>query len=68
MIKTVQEDGLDPSNFGLPKLSDKILKAICEEAHKRGAKVSAHVTQAHNLKRLVDSGINNAGHINHYKL
>ncbi|MBH1942582.1 amidohydrolase family protein [Mobilitalea sibirica] len=63
MIKTVLEDGLDPSTFGLPKLSDELLKAICDEAHKRGAKVSAHVTQAHNLKRLVDAGIDDAGHI-----
>lgn len=63
MIKTVLEDGLDPSTFGLPKLSDGLLKAICDEAHKRGARVSAHVTQAHNLKRLVDAGIDDAGHI-----
>lgn len=63
MIKTVLEDGLDPSTFGLPKLSDELLKAICDEAHLQGAKVSAHVTQAHNLKRLVDAGIDDAGHI-----
>lgn len=63
LIKTVLEDGLDPSTFGLPKLSDELLKAICNEAHKRGTKVSAHVTQAHNLKRLVDAGIDDAGHI-----
>lgn len=63
MIKTVLEDGMDPSTFGLPKLSDELLKAICDQAHKRGAKVSAHVTQAHNLKRLVDAGIDDAGHM-----
>lgn len=63
MIKTVLEDGMDPSSFGLPKLSDELLKAICDQAHKRGAKVSAHVTQAHNLKRLVDAGIDDAGHM-----
>jgi imidazolonepropionase-like amidohydrolase len=63
MIKTVLEDGLDPSTFGLPKLSDDLLMAICDEAHKRGVKVSAHVTQAHNLKRLVKAGIDDAGHM-----
>jgi imidazolonepropionase-like amidohydrolase len=63
MIKTVLEDGMDPTTYGLPKLSDDILRAICDEAHKRNAKVSAHVTQAHNLKRLVNAGINDAGHI-----
>jgi imidazolonepropionase-like amidohydrolase len=63
MIKTVLEDGMDPSTFGLPKLSDDILRAICSEAHKRNVKVSAHVTQAHNLRRLVDAGIDDAGHV-----
>jgi imidazolonepropionase-like amidohydrolase len=63
MIKTVLEDGIDPSTFGLPKLSDEILAAICEEAHKNGVKVSAHVTQGHNLQRLVNAGIDDAGHM-----
>lgn len=63
MIKTVLEDGMDPSTFGLPKLSDEILTAICEEAHRHGAKVSAHVTQGHNLQRLVNAGIDDAGHM-----
>lgn len=63
MIKTVLEDGLDPSTFGLPKLSEELLTAICDEAHKRNVKVSAHVTQSHNLKTLVDAGINDAAHI-----
>ncbi len=63
MIKTVLEDGLDPSTFGLPKLSDDVLKAIYDQAHLRGVKVSAHVTQAHNLERLVAAGIDDAGHM-----
>jgi imidazolonepropionase-like amidohydrolase len=63
MIKTVLEDGLDPSTFGLPKLSGELLEAICNEAHKRETKVSAHVTQAHNLKRIVDCGVNDAAHM-----
>jgi len=63
LIKTVLEDGLDPSTFGLPKLSDEILETICDEAHQRGVKVSAHVTQAHNLKRLISAGIDDASHM-----
>ena len=63
MIKTVLEDGLDPSTFGLPMLSEELLTAICDEAHKRNVKVSAHVTQSHNLKKLVDAGINDAAHM-----
>lgn len=61
-IKTVLEDGYDPSTFGLPKLSPELLKVICEEAHKRGAWVSAHVSQAHNLEILVEAGIDEAAH------
>lgn len=63
MIKTVLEDGFDPSTIGLPKLSDEILMAICDEAHRRGVKVSAHVTQSHNLQRLMDAGIDDASHM-----
>lgn len=61
-IKTVLEDGYDPSTFGLPKLSTGLLKAICDEAHKRGVLVSAHVSQAHNLETLVEAGIDEAAH------
>jgi imidazolonepropionase-like amidohydrolase len=61
-IKTVLEDGYDPSTFGLPKLQPNLLKAICDEAHIKGAWVSAHVTQAKNLEILVDAGINEAAH------
>lgn len=63
MIKTVLEDGLDPSTYGLPKLSEELLRAICSEAHKRRVNVSAHVTQSHNLKKLVEAGINDAAHV-----
>lgn len=61
-IKTVLEDGYDPSTFGLPKLSPELLQIICKEAHKRGAWVSAHVSQAHNLEILVEAGIDEAAH------
>lgn len=62
LIKTVLEDGYDPSTFGLPKLNPDILKSICDEAHKKGAWVSAHVSQAKNLEILVEAGINEAAH------
>jgi len=63
VIKTVLDDGMDPSTFGLPKLSEELLKEICDVAHSKGAKVSAHVTQGHNLKVLVRAGIDDAGHM-----
>lgn len=61
-IKTVLEDGYDPSTFGLPKLNLDLLKAICDEAHNKGTWVSAHVSQAKNLDILVQAGINEAAH------
>jgi len=63
MIKTVLEDGFDPSTRGLPKLSDELLTAICDAAHARGTRVSAHVTEAHNLATLVEAGIDDASHM-----
>ncbi|HAM62370.1 MAG: hypothetical protein A2Y20_10005 [Firmicutes bacterium GWF2_51_9] len=63
MVKTVLEDGIDPSTFGLPQLTDPLLFVLCDEAHRRKTKVSAHVTQAHNLKRLVEAGIDDAAHM-----
>ncbi len=63
MVKTVLEDGLDPSTRGLPKLTAPLLAAICDAAHRRGARVSAHVTQAHNLRTLVEAGIDDAAHM-----
>ena len=35
----------------------------CISAHNSGTKVSAHVTQSHNLERLVKAGIDDAGHM-----
>lgn len=63
MVKTSLEDGLDPGTHGLPQLSSELLAAICDEAHRNGAKVSAHATQAHNLRKLVDAGIDDVAHM-----
>ncbi|MBY0014428.1 amidohydrolase family protein [Paenibacillus typhae] len=62
-IKTALEDGYDPSTFGLPKLNQELLQAICQEAAKNGAHVSAHVTSSRNLQILADAGINDAAHM-----
>ncbi|OKP89039.1 amidohydrolase family protein [Paenibacillus sp. P32E] len=62
-IKTALEDGYDPSTFGLPKLNQEILETICKEAREMGAHVSAHVTNAKNLRILVNSGIHDAAHM-----
>lgn len=62
-IKTALEDGYDPGTIGLPQLNVEILEAICQEAGKLGAAVSAHVTSAHNLQILVNAGISDAAHM-----
>lgn len=62
-IKTALEDGYDPSTTGLPQLSQEILEAICQEARRMGAPVSAHVTSTHNLRILVNAGISDAAHM-----
>lgn len=62
-IKTALEDGYDPSTFGMPKLNQEVLEAICREAGEMGAYVSAHVTSARNLQILVNAGINDAAHM-----
>ena len=38
------------------------LVAVCDEAHKRNTKVSAHVNSVHNLKILLEAGIDEAAH------
>ena len=62
-ITTALEDGSDPSTFGLPQLNPDLLNSICHEAHKRGAYVSSHVTNAKNLQILINAGINDAAHM-----
>ncbi|MDF2543239.1 MAG: hypothetical protein K0S47_2957 [Herbinix sp.] len=61
-IKTVLEDGFDPSTYGLPKLTKDQLETICIKAHRLNKKVAAHVSQTHNLKVLVEAGIDEAAH------
>ncbi len=63
MVKTVLEDGLDESTFGLPKLSEEMLKELCDLAHANNLRVSAHVTQSHNLEKLINAGIDDAAHM-----
>jgi len=63
IIKTVLEEGIDPKSAGLIEHSEEVLKKICDEAHNRGIKVSAHVTQAKYLNKLINGGIHVASHM-----
>lgn len=61
-IKVSLDSGYDPYTQSLPLLSEPILAAICDEAHKLGKLVSAHVNAADKLGILVRAGIDEAAH------
>ena len=61
-IKVALDDGFDPYTQSLAQLPLEILEAICDEAHKQGKKVSAHVTRSDKLEILLKAGIDEAGH------
>jgi hypothetical protein len=46
-----------------PLLPENIVKAIVDEAHKQGRKVTAHISEATGAKIAVDSGIDEWAHV-----
>lgn len=61
-IKIALDHGFDPYTQSLDQLSPEIFAAICDEAHKLGKKVSAHVTCNKQLEVLLKADIDEAGH------
>lgn len=61
-IKIALENGYDAMTQSLTKLSPDLLEAICDEAHKLGKPVSAHVTTSDQLEVLLKAGIDEAAH------
>jgi imidazolonepropionase-like amidohydrolase len=61
LIKVAVEDGI-AGRTDLPVLSTEALKAAVEEAHKRGKRVSAHITDARFLQTVVAAGVDDAAH------
>ncbi|MDD4797315.1 MAG: amidohydrolase family protein [Eubacteriales bacterium] len=61
-IKTTLDDGYDAYTQSLGLLPINILAAICDEAHKLGKRVSAHVNRHEQLKTLLEAGIDEAAH------
>jgi imidazolonepropionase-like amidohydrolase len=61
-IKTTLDEGYDPYTQSLNLLPLEILAAICDEAHKSGKKVSAHVNRHDMLCILLKAGIDEAAH------
>ncbi|MWV46138.1 amidohydrolase family protein [Paenibacillus sp. HJL G12] len=62
-IKIMIEEGTVMGAPGLPVLSDEILKAAVEEAHKLDKIVIAHVLTAHSSQTAINLGVNGLGHL-----
>jgi imidazolonepropionase-like amidohydrolase len=62
-IKIMIEEGTVMGAPGLPVLSDDILKAAVEEAHKLDKIVLAHVLTAHSSQTAIHIGVNGLAHV-----
>lgn len=61
-IKFSIEDGYAGTS-GLPKLTEAEIRAIVDTAHRRGVRVSVHVTQGKYLEALVQAGVDDVAHV-----
>ena len=61
LIKVAVEDGI-AGRTDLPVLSAEALTAAVAAAHERGARVSAHITDARFLQTVVSAGVDDAAH------
>lgn len=61
-IKIPLDEGYDSYTQSLKLLPLNLLEAICDEAHKLGKRVSAHVTRNDQLEKLLKAGIDEAAH------
>lgn len=61
-IKISLDKGFDPYTQSLSMLTPDLLIAICDETHKHGKRVSAHVLHAEQLSVLLHAGIDEAAH------
>lgn len=62
LIKIPLESGVI-FRMDMPMLSPEEAAAIVEEAHKRGARVSVHVSVARDLARALDAGVDDIAHM-----
>ncbi|MFM9281149.1 amidohydrolase family protein [Paenibacillus jiagnxiensis] len=62
-IKIMIEEGTVMGAPGLPVLSDDILKAAVDEAHKFNKQVIAHVLTARSSQTAIELGVNGLGHL-----
>lgn len=62
-IKIALDSGFDAYTQSLDVLPLEILSAICDETHKCGKRVSAHVNKSEKLEILLKAGIDEAAHV-----
>lgn len=61
-VKIALDKGFDPYTQSLNRLPLNLLECICDETHKLGKRVSAHVTASEQLDILLKAGIDEAAH------
>ncbi len=61
-LKLSLDTGYDAETNRMPLLPIDVIEAICDEAHRLGRKVAAHVTRSDKLRLLVQAGIDEAAH------
>jgi len=62
LIKTALDSGRIFAQ-AIPTLSDEELAAMVDAAHRRGTRVSVHVTVSGDLERAVDAGVDDIAHM-----
>ncbi len=63
VIKTAMESGRYFRQAGWPLLSPREASALVEAAHERGKLVTVHVTDAQDLERALDAGVDEIAHM-----
>ncbi len=61
-IKIALDEGFDAYSQSMNLLPLEILSEICDQAHKMGKRVSAHVNKSDKLEMLLKAGIDDAAH------
>ena len=59
-------DGKEAGHPGTLKMDPKIIKVCCDEAHKHGLKVLAHVESPEGMKAAIENGVDSIEHSSYF--
>lgn len=62
-IKLMIEDGTVFGHPGIPDLTDEVIKATCDAAHKHGTMAVAHTMSISATQRAIDNGVDGLMHL-----